>query len=537
MSQNFAQKLEIYKQKLEQIPTTSFNTDQKKLALEILEKAQPHNLEAIFSLLTKRIDVGFVFDIAPEVQQDAICLLKHDKDLSFAPALCQQQHAMIFGENYDALKNLLVLYRGKVDCIYIDPPYNTESTKQDGNDYKSEQNSSGKFGYRDKFMRTGWLNMLNERLKLAKDLLSQKGVIFISIDDSEQAYLKVLCDEVFGEGNFVANLVWQKKTGSSDATHIAVITEYILVYAKNQEVLELKQNTQAHDEKRYRCRDAFESTRGRYYLDTLDRGGLSYSDSLNYGIACPDGTIIYPNKRLEYKNDGWIWKWGKEKVKWGLENGFIDFRKSKSGQWKVCYKVYLNVDNEGKPIERAAPFKNLLTEVMNNNATQEIQAIFGNIKAFATPKPTALMKKILQIATTPNSLVLDFYAGSGTTGQAVMELNREDGGNRRCILVTSTENNIAQGVMYERIYRICHGKGTKGESFAWADKNKPFKDQGWEVFEGQTHHLKIDDYETGEYLKEVAIEGFKTLEPNCNLGDELDIYYTLSCLTPQKKEI
>ncbi|WP_205588382.1 site-specific DNA-methyltransferase [Helicobacter vulpis] len=526
MSQDFThKKLELYKQKIREIPNTSFNADQKKLALEILEKADPHNLEAIFSLLAKRIEVGFVFDIAPEVQQDAICLLKHNKELSFTPALCQQQHAMIFGENYDALKNLLVLYRGKVDCIYIDPPYNTESTKQDGNDYKSEQNSSGKFGYRDKFMRTGWLNMLNERLKLAKDLLSDRGVIFISIDDSEQAYLKVLCDEIFGEGNFVANLVWQKKKGGSqDSQDFAKEHEYILCYSKG--TWEIYEQTQRHEEKDFN--KTIDGKRAK--ILKLEKWGnhslRTDRPTLYYPIKDPNGQDFYP---IAPSGAEGCWRKKPE----NLDPEHIFWQEDSKGRLTPYEVLYFEeVQGKDKIIKTRTIFTDCGT---TTDATKEIQAIFGT-KAFATPKPTSLILKLLKIATSPNSLVLDFYAGSGTTGQALMELNREDGGNRRCILVTNTENNIARGVMYERIYRLCYGKGTKGESFAWADKNEPFSDQGWEVFEGQTHHLKIDDYETGERLKEVAIKAFKTLEPSCDLGDELNIYYTLSCLNPQKQE-
>ncbi|TSA86611.1 site-specific DNA-methyltransferase [Helicobacter mehlei] len=324
------------------------------------------------------------------------------------------QNVLIKGDNLEALKHLQHAYYEKIKLIYIDPPYNTGNDAfiyQDKRNF-TPQDLGAKAGMSEGEARrvldfiakganthSAWLTFMFPRLVLARHLLREDGAIFISIDDNEQAPLKLLCDEIFGESNFVANLVWQKKTGSADATNIATITEYVLCYAKNQNDLQFNKNTQAHDENRYRYSDEFESTRGKYYLDNLDRGTLGGHASLDYPITCPDGSIIHPNGRSEAFNDGWRWKWGKEKFKWGLENGFIDFRKSKNGQWKVCYKIYMHVDNEGNPIKRATPFKNLLTEVMNNHATQEIQALFG-LKIFDTPKPTALIQKILQIATT-----------------------------------------------------------------------------------------------------------------------------------------
>ncbi|MBR1428882.1 MAG: site-specific DNA-methyltransferase, partial [Rickettsiales bacterium] len=177
--------------------------------------------------------------MAPEVQNDCIALIEKDNKLSFESNALGEKltHKLIIGENYDALKNLLAVYENKIDFIYIDPPYNTESTRTDGNSLTDiEGQNTGKFIYRDKYSRTGWLNMMNERLQLARKLLSDKGVIFISIDDNEQAYLKVLCDDVFGEENFVKELVWEsgKPFGYKATTHTwPRCHEYILHYAKN----------------------------------------------------------------------------------------------------------------------------------------------------------------------------------------------------------------------------------------------------------------------------------------------------------------
>ncbi|WP_240328694.1 site-specific DNA-methyltransferase [Helicobacter suis] len=512
-------KLQEYTEKIKEILDTSFNADQKKLALEILEKADSNNLEAIFSLLTKRIDVGFVFDIAPEIQHDAICLLKHDTKLSFTPDPCTQTHAMIFGENYDALKNLLVLYRGCVDCIYIDPPYNTESTKQDGNDYKSKENTSGKFGYRDKFMRTGWLNMLNERLKLAKDLLSPNGVIFISIDDSEQAYLKVLCDGIFGERNFVACIAYQGlDTIKNDAQYFSCNHEYILCYAKEKQHCKIKgvKRTEKHN-KVYKNPDHDE--RGAYLLTPLHaKSGTEsniYTFTFKNGVKWTPPIGTYPRfsqqTLVELENDNRIY--------FGKKGDAIPQKKTFLG--------------EVAPYVKLTTFWSYEFVGSTRQANNDLE-ILGLKGLFTTPKPVKLLRTLVDSVTSPNSLILDFYAGSGTTGQAVMELNREDGGNRRCILVTSNENNIAKGVMYERIYRICHGVGTKNETFEWTKKNEPFKDQGWEVFKMDRHNLKIDDQQKAENLAKQAEKSFKILRPGFTFESDFDLYHSLSSLKPYK---
>ena len=280
------------------------------------------------------------------------------------------ENLYIEGDNLEVLKLLQETYLGKIKMIYIDPPYNTgndfvyaddfsQSTDKylensgqfddEGNRLVKNLDSNGRF-------HTDWLNMIYPRLKLAKDLLSDDGVIFISIDDNEVDNLLKLCDDVFSKKNFVSTLVWQKKTGASDAKGIATITEYIVVYAKNKGYFNsiFTKNTASYDINRYKYQDEFYETRGPYYIDNLDRGGLSYSDSLNYGIECPDGTITYPNGRKEYVNDGWIWKWSKQKIEWARKNKFIEFRKTekKESGWSVCYKNYLKVDNEGNSIER-----------------------------------------------------------------------------------------------------------------------------------------------------------------------------------------
>ena len=301
--------------------------------------------------------------------------------------------------------------------------------------------------------------MMYPRLKLARDLLTDDGVIFISIDDNEQENLKKVCNEIFGESNFISQLIWRKKTGASDAVGFSVISEYILVYVKNISYVQttFTKDLNAHDVNRYKLSDEYEERRGKYYIDNLDRGGIHYSDSLNYPITCPDGTITYPNGRKTFTQEGWTWTWGKEKLEWGLKNGFIEFRKSstKDSGWAVCYKNYLNVNNKDELVARSAPHKNMIMDILNTSATLEIQKLFGN-KVFQYTKPSELLKLIISFVNTRNGLILDFFSGSATTAHAVMQLNAEDGGNRKFIMVQLPENCDEKSEAYKAGYKnIC----------------------------------------------------------------------------------
>lgn len=336
-------------------------------------------------------------------------VLVENKDLSYGDQTLGNM--LIKGDNLEALKALLPYYKGKVKCIYIDPPYNTGSAFEH---------------YDDNLEHATWLSLMYPRLELLRDLLDEDGIIFIQIDDNEQAYLKVICDEIFGRNNFICNFVWQKKTGASDAKNIAVITEYVLCYAKKEKPHLFAFNRDSFDYKRYRLCDEFEAERGKYYVDNLDRGGLQYSDSLNYGIKCPDGTITYPNGRKNKVNEGWIWKWSKKKIEWALENKFLEFRKSKTKEsgWAVCYKNYLLVDNENNPIERSAPYKNLILDVLNNDANKETKYLFGKDK-FDYPKPELLISHFVSMTTNKGDVVLDSFLGSGTTAAVAHKMGRK----------------------------------------------------------------------------------------------------------------
>ena len=366
-------------------------------------------------------------------------------------------HILIEGDNLEALTALAYTHEGKIDVIYIDPPYNTGNKDFVYNDSFVDRED----GYR----HSKWLSFMNKRLQIAKSLLSSGGVIFISIDDTEQAQLKLLCDEIFGSDNFITNIIWQSTAGSNTGHEIVTTTEYVLVYTSNRSRAHFDGQPPSADT--FKLSDEYVKERGRYTLDKLDRRrvGGHYSEALNFPIEMPDGTLRYPGGGQQV-NEGWNYLWSKTKVKWGLDNNFIVFKKNKE-KWAVYCKRYQNVDNNNKPVDRTTPYRNLITSDLFNTAqgTAELANIF-NIRPFAFPKPSGLVKFLLSttVTTLHNATILDFFAGSGTTLHATMQLNAEDGGHRKCILVTNNENNICEEVTYERNKRVIQGYTTpKGE--------------------------------------------------------------------------
>ncbi len=275
----------------------------------------------------------------------------------------------------------------------------------------------------------------------------------------------MLCDEIFGSDNFITNIIWQSTAGSNTGNEIVTTTEYVLVYTSNRSRAHFDGQPPSADT--FKLSDEYVKERGRYTLDKLDRRrvGGHYSEALNFPIEMPDGTLRYPGGGQQV-NEGWNYLWSKTKVKWGLDNNFIVFKKNKE-KWAVYCKRYQNVDNNNKPVDRTTPYRNLITSDLFNTAqgTAELANIF-NIRPFAFPKPSGLVKFLLSttVTTLHNATILDFFAGSGTTLHATMQLNAEDGGHRKCILVTNNENNICEEVTYERNKRVIQGYTTpKGE--------------------------------------------------------------------------
>lgn len=287
------------------------------------------------------------------------------------------ENLYIEGDNLEVLKLLQETYLGKIKMIYIDPPYNTGndfvyndefgisseewnevsgSYDEDGNQIvgKLEKNTenNGRF-------HTDWLNMIYPRLKIAKDLLTDDGAIFISISDEELYNLQKVCDEIFGNRNYIANLIWQSTPGSNTGEDLKTVTENILVYCKNREQCKFSALTITSNEK-YTNSDEYFEKRGGYVLNKLDRRmtGTHYSEALNYAIKLPDGTNLFPGSTTE-KQEHWNWRWSKSKVEWGIKNGFIVMKKNDNG-WAIYFKQYEKVNNDDKPIIRTVPYQNLI---------------------------------------------------------------------------------------------------------------------------------------------------------------------------------
>ena len=384
------------------------------------------------------------------------------------------ENLYIEGDNLEVLKLLQETYLGEIKMIYIDPPYNTGNDfvyndefgmrneewnevsgnyDEDGNQItgKLEKNteSNGRF-------HTDWLNMIYPRLKIAKDLLTDDGAIFISISDEELYNLQKVCDEIFGNRNYIANLIWQSTPGSNTGEDLKTVTENILVYCKNREQCKFSALTITSNEK-YTNSDEYFEKRGGYVLNKLDRRmtGTHYSEALNYAIKLPDGTNLFPGSTTE-KQEHWNWRWSKSKVEWGIKNGFIVMKKNDNG-WAIYFKQYEKVNNDDKPIIRTVPYQNLINIEGANSArgTREVMNLFDG-KYFDYPKPLSLMKYIQNMLLHKEDIILDFFSGSATTAHAIMLLNAEDGGHRKFVLVQLPEETDTKSEAYKIGYKnIC----------------------------------------------------------------------------------
>ncbi|MCG3068939.1 site-specific DNA-methyltransferase [Helicobacter pylori] len=371
---------------------------------------------------------------------------------SFTPQTSASKHpsnAIIIGDNLDALKLLKSAYSEKIKMIYIDPPYNTGNndfiyTDNFGQDYqkilrevglmeidengKEIESESLKFFKNNQGSKThsGWLSFMLPRLKLARDLLKEDGVIFISIDDNECANLKILCDEIFGEDNFVNTIIWEKKYSPQNHTKwFSDNHDFILLYAKDKEIwrpILLPRTSEMN---------------ARYKNLDNDERGVWKSSDLSVGSAVERN--IYPifnpyTKQEIYPPHGRSWVYSQEKLQELIADNRIFFPTSGSGV--PAYKRFLNEVKQGTTPLTIWKY----TEVGHTqDAKREIKEIFDGQALFDTPKPKALLKRILEISTQENDIILDFFAGSGTTAHAVMELNAEDKGNREFILVQIDE--------------------------------------------------------------------------------------------------
>lgn len=435
-----------------------------------LEGLTDKERSALLGLLRENKTYGLVWEDKPEDVEERLrdelpiltevperAIISEDKD---AP-----NHILIEGDNLEALATLAYTHEGKIDVIYIDPPYNTGNKDFIYNDSYVDKEDS--------YRHSKWLSFMSRRLKIAKKLLSDRGVIFISIDDNEQANLKLLMDDTnfFGEKNFIAILPRITKASGKTTDKIAQNHDYILLYAKDSSKCTI--TGLPHDDEGYKNVDEFYKERGKFKLNqTLDYDSLSYSDSLDYPIKIGND-IFYPGGNYEnfkkrksgnHKRADWAWRWSKDLFDFGYNNGFIVVKSGKNGK-RIYTKTYQKVNiekinNSYKIVEkdRLKPIQSIQlidNRFSNDNAKKELQNILGE-SLFDYPKPTSIMYYLLQAI--PNcEYVLDFFAGSGTTLHATMQLNAEDGGHRQCILVTNNENNICETVTYKRNRRVIQG--------------------------------------------------------------------------------
>ena len=372
------------------------------------------------------------------------------------------ENLYIEGDNLEVLKLLQETYLGKIKMIYIDPPYNTgndfvyeddfaQSTDEylansgqfdeDGNRMVQNTESNGRF-------HTDWLNMIYPRLKLAKDLLTDDGMVLISIDDCEQDNLRRLCDEVFGRRNFVDTLIWKKRYGGgAKEKYFVSLHEYVLVYCRNIDSLNelFVPLSDESAERYYSKRDSKYVTRGGYRTHPLEAGkAMDARPNLIYPIPAPDGTMIMPKKQ---------WLWSKERVMEALKNDDIEIVMGKDG-WVVSSKQYLR-EEDGSI--RPAKMLSIIDDVYTQHGTNEMIQIMGNAKIFQYPKPSAFIKKLVSVVTeSKDEYVMDFFSGSAATAHAVMQLNAEDNGHRKFIMVQLPEVTDEKSEAYKAGYKnIC----------------------------------------------------------------------------------
>lgn len=369
------------------------------------------------------------------MMQDNIPVFNEVKEREIKATDENAYNFLLEGDNLHSLKLLEKTHAGKIDVIYIDPPYNTGGK----NDFIYDD---CRIDNADSFRHSKWCSFISRRLEIAKRLLSEKGLIFISIDDNEYANLKLLCDTIFGEYNFIATCVWQKiHSTKNDAKYLSVNHDYILMFAKQIENIHINL-LERTEEMNARYKNPDNDPRGAWQSGDLVANEVRLKG--NYDVIGPTG--IKFNVPV-----GKHWVYSETNMKKLIADNRIWF--GKNGTSFPRKKRFLSEVQSGR-----TPNTWWENEEVGHNqeGARDLKKILG-VVALNNPKPVRLIKRILQISSQQNSTILDFFAGSGTTAQAVLELNKEDGGNRKFILCTNNENNICEEVTYERINRVIHG--------------------------------------------------------------------------------
>jgi adenine specific DNA methylase len=417
------------------------------------DKVLNHHLEVPFHVLERQ----YSFDEAG----------KHEEDNG-------SENMIIHGDNLLALKSLLPKYEGKIKCIYIDPPYNTGNENWVYNDNVNDPHIQrwlhqvvGKEG-EDLSRHDKWLCMMYPRLQLLQRLLAEDGVIFISIDDNEQANLKLICDEIFGAGNFVTNLIWEKKfSRANDAKYFSEQHDHILIYAKQKNLFFLNK-LPVEEEQTSRYKNPDNDPRGAWQSIAYNcNKNADERPNLYYPVINPNtGKEIWPDRTR-------VWSYTKDRHEENVANNLVYW--GADGRGKPRFKKFLDTQSG------LVPMTIWKTDFAGDNqfSRKEYRAIFGtDAFDFSTPKPTKLIQRILQIATNKDSIILDSFAGSGTTAHAVLNMNRADGGNRKFICVEMMD--YADTITAERVKRVINGYGEgkktvdgTGGSFSYYELGEP----------------------------------------------------------------
>ena len=410
------------------------------------------------------------------------------------------ENMIIRGDNLEALKALLPRYEGRVKCIYIDPPYNTGNEGWVYNDNVNDPKIKrwlgevvGKEG-EDLTRHDKWLCMMYPRLKLLQKLLAEDGVIFISIDDNELFTLKFICDEIFGKSNYVSMIT--RPTGThTGITNKAIVGEsdYILVYAKNLDAMSIDGlPLQDKDTKIYDMEDE----RGRFLIRPLRRtGGENRREdrpNMFFAIKAPDGSEVFPIGPTGYESR---WICNPDGYRYFEQEGRIFWKKIENGdtvKWQVYQKFYLE--------DKKKAVSNLWNDIDGNKkATRDVRDIFNDdsIK-FDFPKPIALIERILRLDSSSNMIVLDSFAGSGTTAHAVLNMNKADGGHRKFILIEMMD--YADSITAERVKRVIKGYGEGKNAVEGTGGNFSFYDLGEPLLHGDVLNENVGVEKIREYV-------------------------------------
>jgi adenine-specific DNA-methyltransferase len=487
-------------------------------------------------------------------KSDAFRVLQSPTTATLAPSKEESvnfdttENIFIEGENLEVLKILQKSYFGKIKMIYIDPPYNTgndnfiypDKFSETKEEYLSRIGDKDETGFmtREGLFRknskdsghyhSNWLSMMYPRLFLARNLLRDDGVIFVSIDDNEVHNLRLLMNEVFGGENFVDCIIWKKRYGGgAKEKYLISLHEYVLVYAKNladlPEIFIPLENDSIN--RYYKQKDNNYTTRGPYRTHPLEATkSMGERKNLNFPISAPDGTKINPKRQ---------WLWSRERVLEALEKGELEFIKSKSGDWSVHTKQYLKEENG--EIRKDKAFS-IVDNVFTQHGTNEIINIFDNAQIFPFPKPKQFLKYLIKIGIQDKEgIIIDFFSGSCSTSDAVFTLNKEDGGNRKFICVQlpekCEENSEAYKSGYktiaeigkERIRRVINKIKAENEGKLDLDGNNGKLDLGFKVFKLRESNFKIwrSKIDNEAQLVEQLQQHIEPLDENAKTNDVL----------------